>query len=344
MSEISNNERIGRVATALTLGAGAIMGTAACNSTVQTNERTPITNPVPQGYTPEETIISDSGAQYGLEKKLEKLTPKGLVINLGEFGTFQTLYNYDTDMYHLGISEDYQTERGTKTLEDLKRDGGFVELTLPFDSIVNVSGGDEGKFYVNDQEWNLGNPAENEEGEFVIEAGQTFRGEWEAGNDSAGLEIMMSPTGSFDDFEYSETVRPTYQTEEEQKEFTPLDLETNLQALGTYKWVYDSIQEKYILQIAEKHQVALGEKDLEDVKEEGGRFFMSFPWETRVNSIVGVVKIDGDQVLNGNPVYNDEGNIINKEYMIPANTLIEITYQAGNASNGFQVEIDWPLE
>lgn len=344
MSEISNNERIGRVATALTLGAGAIMGTAACNHTVQGNEKAPITNPIPQDYTLGGTIVSDSGAQYELEGKEQNSTPEGLVINLGDFGTFQTLYNYDTDMYHLGISEDYQTETGTKTLGDLKRDGGHIELTLPFDSMVNVSGGDEGKFYVNNQEWNLGNPAENEEGEFVIEAGQTFRGEWEAGNDSAGLEIMIPSTGSFDDFEYSETVRPNYQTEEEQREFTPLDLETNLQALGTYKWVYDSIQEKFILQIAEKHQVALGEMDLEDVKEEGGRFFMSFPWETRVNSIVGEVKIDGNQLLNGNPVYNKEGYITNKEYMIPANTLIEITYQAGNASNGFQVEIDWPLE
>lgn len=340
MSEISNNERWGRVATALTLGAGTIMGTAACNPTVQPNESTPITNPVPQDYTSGETIVSDSGAQYELEKKDDEM----LVINLGEFGTYQSKYNYETGMHHLGISEDYQTKTGTKTLEDLKREGGHIELTLPFDSAVNVSGGDEGKFYVNGEEWNLGNPAKNDDEQYVIKAEQTFRAEWEAGNDSAGLEIMMSPTGSFDDFEYSETVRPNYQTEEEQKEFTPLDLETNLQVLGTYKWVYDSIQEKFILQIAEKHQVALGEMDLEDVKQDGGRFFMSFPWETRVNSIVGEVKIDGNQVLNGNPVHDGEGNVINKEYMIPANTLIEITYQAGNASNGFQVEIDWPLE
>ena len=201
-----------------------------------------------------------------------------------------------------------------------------------------------GKFYVDGKEWNLGNPVESREGDFVIEAGKEFKAVWEAGNDSAGFEIMIPPTGSFDDFEYSKTVRPNYQTEAEQAEFTPLDLETNLQKLGTYKWVYDSIQEKYILQIAEKHQVKEGEMDLEDVKQSGGKFFMSFPWEVRLNSIVGEVKVNGNQVLNGNPVYGKDGNIVNKEYMIPADTLIEITYQANNPSNGFQAEIDWPME
>lgn len=342
MSELSNSEKVTSATLGLTLGFGAIMGAAACGREVDAKvDHTP--TPIVQ------TIDSDFAAKTSkstteVEYIEQEVTPENLIVDLGILGKYESLYNWDTGMEHIGISPDYQIQVGSKTLEDLKKEGGVIELALPFDSIVNVSGGDKGKFYVENDEWNLGNPAENQDGDFVIEAGQTFRGEWEAGNDSAGLEIMVPPSGSFDDFEYSETVRPNYQTEEEQKEFTPLDLETNLQALGTYKWVYDSIEEKYILQIAEKHQVALGQIDLEDVKENGGKFIMSFPWETRLNSIVGLIKVNGDQVLNGNPVLDSNGNVVNKEYMIPANTLIEAIYQPNNPSNGFQVEIDWPLE
>jgi hypothetical protein len=347
MSELSRNEKVAGAVIAATLAGSALSGCTEININKNYNNPNNTQDALIQKAPEQQIQIDPISAPITLikteTKDFKELTPENLQLKFGEYGVFRTYFNWDTGMYHLGISEDYRVEEGTKTLEDLKRNGGAIGLTnIPFDMAVNVSGGDEGKFYVNGEEWNLGNPAKSKEGEFVIEKGSSFEGVWEAENDSAGLEIMISPTGSFDDFEYPETVRPNYQTEEEQTEFTPLDLETNLQKLGTYKWVYDSIQEKYILQIAEKHQVKKGEMDLEDVKENGGTFFMSFPWETRVNSIVGEVKINGNQVLNGNPVYDKDGNVINKEYMIPANTLIQITYQANNASNGFQAEIDWP--
>lgn len=352
MSELSKNERIAGAVVAATLAGSAIAGCAPIKSPSEYNTESNNPNTLQIENIPTLAVNEDPTApsipSNLISAEVEtasELTPENLQIDWGVFGISRTHYNWDTGMYHLGISQDYLVKEGTKTLEDLKRDGGTLGLPeIPFDMIINCSGGDKDNFKVDEKKWNLGNPVESEEGDFVIEKGQSFEVTWEAGNDSAGFEIMIPPTGSFDDFEYSKTVRPNYQTEAEQAEFTPLDLETNLQKLGTYKWVYDSIQEKYILQIAEKHQVKEGEMDLEDVKQNGGKFFMSFPWDVRINSIVGEVKVDGNKLLNGNPVYGKEGNIINKEYMIPANTMIEITYLANNASNGFQAEIDWPMK
>jgi len=127
----------------------------------------------------------------------------------------------------------------TEAMEKLKAEGGEIDFTLPFQTIVNMSGGN--LFVQNEngeyEEWNLGNPAEKKDGEFVIEEGRSFKGTWEAGNDSAALEIILSPTGSFDDFEYSPIVEHDNQTEAEKAGLAPLDL----QELGTYLWreVYD---------------------------------------------------------------------------------------------------------
>lgn len=342
MAELSRNEKIAGAVIATTLAGTAFTGCATTGiKSIEDydNEKNALSLQIPTSQ-PEE---DPNGLPLPTIEAGEN-SPATLKISFGALGDFETHLNYDTGMYHLGLTKDYNVKEGTKTLEDLQRDGGTIGLEdIPFDMAINVSSGSEGKFYVNDEEWDLGNPAESKDGEFVIEVGSSFLAVWEAGDDAAGLEIMISPTGSFDDFDYPETVRPNYQTEEEQREFSPLGYETNIQKLGTYKWVYDPIQEIFILQIAEKHLVKKGEMNLADLKRNGGKFVMSFPWESRLNSIVGEVRIDGKEVLNGNPVYDENGKMINKEYIIPADTVIEIFYKP-DPSNGFQVEIDWPMK
>ncbi len=87
------------------------------------------------------------------------------------------------------------------------------------------------------------------------------------------------------------------QTEQEQKEFTPQDFLVNLQELGTYKFAFDTNLNTYAPQIAQKHMVAEGSMDLEDVKREGGEFVFSLPWDITLNSIAVVISANGKELI-----------------------------------------------
>lgn len=326
MSEISNNEKLGRVIVATATGIGSFTGITACNSKLQNP-------PAETQHVDQNDDLFKGDVEYDMEGDL---TLEDFTIDAGKYGILKPEYNAYTGMYHISFSPE--------ATEMLKQEGGEVEFVLPFESIVNISGG---HFFVENEngeyeEWRKGNPAVSEDGEFVIEEERSFKGTWEKGNDSASFEITTSPTRSFDGFEYPEVARPNYQTEEDLIEFTPLDLETNLQQLGTYAWrpVYENgVIKGYILEIADKNLVKKGTQNLADLKIEGGRFATSFPWPTKINSVVGTIRINGIQVLNGNPIYDENGVIINKEYHIPADTLIEFDY-APDPSNGFSGWID----
>lgn len=278
------------------------------------------------------------------EEVESEITPEVLIVKTDKLGTYRTLWNNDLQMYTLSFDLSHQVEPGEKTLEDLKKEGGSISLVTPFEAVVNCSGGANDKFYVDGEEWNLGNPAEDDEGEFVVEAGQEIKGVWEAGNDSAGLEIHFPKTGLFLE-EYPRVVPLDIQTEQEQKEFTPQDFLINLQELGTYKFGFDTNLNKYVLPISQKHLVSEGSMDLEDVKREGGEFVFSLPWDITLNSITGKITANGKELINGNPVILEDGTIELGEYgvyHIPANELIRVIYEAYNPSNGFQIIIDWP--
>lgn len=275
---------------------------------------------------------------YVENEKESENTPENLQVDAGIFGVYRTYWNEDLQLYTLAFNKDHQVKPGEKTLEDLRKDGGSISLVTPYEVVVNCSGGANDKFYVDEDEWNLGNPAESEDGDFVVQAGQEIKGVWEAGNDSAGLELHFPKTGTFEE-EYPRVVRLDIQTEQEQKEFTPQDFLVNLQELGTYKFGLDKITNTYVLQIAKKHLVAEGTLDLEDVKQNGGKFIFSLPWNITLNSIVGQISANGEKLMNGNPAVSENG-----VYNIPANQLIEVTYEAYNPNNGFQINIEWPTE
>ncbi len=295
---------------------------------------------------PSDEDSSVSSINYVEKEEQDEITPEELIVETDELGSFRTLWNNDLQMYTLAFDLSHQVEPGEKTLEDLKREGGSIALVTPFEAVVNCSGGANDKFYVDGVEWNLGNPAEDEDGEFVVKAGQEIKGIWEAGNDSAGLEIHFPQTGVFLE-EYPRVVPLDIQTEQEQKEFTPQDFLVNLQELGTYKFAFDTNLNTYVLQIAQKHMVAEGSMDLEDVKREGGEFVFSLPWDITLNSIAGRISANGKELINGNPVVLKDGTIQVGEkgvYHIPANELIKVTYDAYNPNNGFQINIEWPQE
>jgi hypothetical protein len=328
MSEISNSEKAGRVGTAVVAGVGTLLGANAC---VYEPETTP--TPIVQQVNEDDDLFKkEADPSYKLLE--EEQTPENFTIDLGKYGTLKSEYNPSTGMYHMAFS--------TEAMEKLKAEGGEIDFTLPFQIIVNMSGGN--LFVQNEngeyEEWNLGNPAEKKDGEFVIEEGRSFKGTWEAGNDSAALEIILSPTGSFDDFKYSPIVEHDNQTEAEKAGLAPLDL----QELGTYLWreVYDEDGElvEYILEIAEKNQIEEGTKNLADLKRDGGLAKFSIPFEIKaLNSITGTIFYinpeTGDVTFlnTGNPVTDHNG-----KSEIEADSMVFIYYLPGN-NNGFSLHV-----
>ena len=318
---------------------------ASCNTLPQKTQRSTPTESAPQisevnSQTTELPEADPTAVPVVYLEKEEEVenTPENLQVDAGIFGVYRTLWNEDLQLYTLAFNLDHQVKPGEKTLEDLRRDGGSISLVTPYEMVVNCSGGANDKFYVDEEEWNLGNPAESEEGEFVVNAGQEIKGIWEAGNDSAGMELHIPETGTFVE-EYPRVVRLDIQTEQEQKEFTPQDFLVNLQELGTYKFGLDKNTNTYVLQIAKKHLVAEGTLDLEDVKQNGGKFIFSLPWDIELNSIAGQISANGERLINGNPAVSENG-----VYQIPANQLVEVIYEAYNPNNGFQINIEWPTE
>ena len=335
MSEISNSEKAGRVGTAVVAGVGTLLGANAC---VYEPETTP--TPIVQQVNEDDDLFKkEADPSYKLLE--EEQTPENFTIDLGKYGTLKSEYNPSTGMYHMAFS--------TEAIEKLKAEGGEIDFTLPFQTIVNMSGGEllvenkDGQ----DEEWDLGNPAEKkktletEETEFVIEEGRLIKTKWKAGNDSATLEFIFSPTGSFDDFEYSPIVKHDNQTEAEKAGLEPLDLEE----LGTYLWreVYNEDGElvEYILEIAEKNQIEEGTKNLADLKRDGGLAKFSIPFDIKaLNSITGTIFYinpeTGDVTFlnTGNPVTDKDG-----KSEIEAGSMVFIYYLPENNNNGFSLHI-----
>jgi len=335
MSELPAN--LGRVGWAVTTGVTSILGGArGCVSRVEENPPAE-TQHVDQN---DDLFKGDTDSLYTVKGEQ---TPENLTVHTEKYGDLKTEYNEDTGMYHMTFSPE-----ATKKLQT---EGGEIKLSFPFQTVINMSGGE---LFVKDEnaeykQWSLGNPAEqsqpveskDEDTVFIVEPGQTIYARWAPGNDSAACSFIFSPTGSFDDFPFPTTVEYDSPTEAEKAGLEPV----NLQEFGTYAWypIYDengNITE-FGLDIATTNQVEEGEKNLADLKREGGTVKFSVPFEIKaLNSITGTIfYIDpktGDVIFlnTGNPVTNNYGNS-----KIPANSVVIIGYLPEDNNNGFSMSV-----
>ena len=115
-------------------------------------------------------------------------SPKNLVMAIGEYGTYKTEYDKKEKKYTLGLWESNRVVEGNKELTDLKIEGGRIAFTMPFDGTINNSAG---RIEINQQEWELGNPAVAKDMNPMVLQGDTVELEYEANNDSAGFQIYF---------------------------------------------------------------------------------------------------------------------------------------------------------
>lgn len=101
---------------------------------------------------------------------------------------------------------------------------------------------------------------------------------------------------------------------------------------GTYKAVYDIQKKQWTLGIWNETKVIEGIKTLTDLQKEGGVITFVMPFDGVINSNAGEVYIDGQKWRIGNPIKNDNNNIV-----IKAGKNVELRYGANNQSAGFQI-------
>ena len=192
MSELSRSEKVAGGVIAATLVGSSLSGCARINinknynnidntqgasSMVQMSEQQTETDPTAAPITWVGAETEESNEQ----------TPENLTVHTEKYGDLKTEYNEDTGMYHMAFSPE--------ATEKLQTEGGEVKLSFPFQTVINMSGGE---LFVEDKngeykQWDLGNPAEqsqpveskDEETIFIVEPGQTIYARWAPGNDSA---------------------------------------------------------------------------------------------------------------------------------------------------------------
>ncbi len=121
----------------------------------------------------------------------EELTFENLRMDWGEYGISKAVYDENKQAWIVALDEWCLVKRGEKSLEDLKKEGGTFIFEMPFDGFINNSAGeierDEVKLL-------LGNPVVDQEGDPLIEAGDSIVITYEAGNDSAGFQLEFPAT------------------------------------------------------------------------------------------------------------------------------------------------------
>ncbi len=271
----------------------------------QNSTETPLT----QTYTPQETAEQ----QNPLISPVEEL-PRTCV-SFGNYGTYCEEFNDYTGKKEISWHEDNMIEEGTNDLTDLKVDGGKVEFKMPKDCIVNSIAGEikistENENGVETVETLIpGNPAMDKDGNPIITAGTTVSINYQPNNESNGLAIIF----------------------EEEKTFE--NLRMNWGKYGISKAVYDKNKKAWIVSLDDWCIVKKGNKNLQDLKIEGGKFEFEMPFDGYINNSAGkITKEDFEELLLGNPVKDKGGNTL-----IRAGERITITYGERNNSAGFQI-------
>lgn len=295
--------------TARVLAGASLLFTAACGikgeaKSPEISNESDSENSHTQIYIPEEQVEQ--------EFTIEKMPT---CINFGAYGTYCEEFNNYTGKNEITWHTHSRVEEGTKDLVDLKVEGGVVEFEMPKDGVINSIAGnieittqDEND---NDVINNLanGNPAVDDEGNPFIPAGTQVKISYDKNNESNGLGIIF------------------------EEELTFENLRMNWGEYGISKAVYDENKQAWIVALDQWCLVQAGEKSLEDLKREGGTFTFGMPFDGFINNSAGEIKKDEVKLLLGNPVVNQNG-----DPLIEAGDFIVITYEAGNASAGFQLE------
>lgn len=279
----------------------------ASNTSIENQNSTE--TPLTQTYTPQETAEQ----QNPLISPVEEL-PKTCVA-FGNYGTYCEEFNDYTGKNEISWHEDNMIEEGTNDLTDLKVDGGKVEFEMPKDGVVNSIAGE---IEISTEENGVetveklipGNPAMDKDGNPIITEGTTVSINYQPNNESNGLAIIF----------------------EEEKTFENLRMDWG--EYGISKAVYDENKKAWIVALDDWCLVKEGNKNLQDLKIEGGKFEFEMPFDGYINNSAGkITKEDEEELLLGNPVKDKEGNTL-----IKAGEKITIIYEEGNDSAGFQIE------
>lgn len=118
----------------------------------------------------------------------QEYTPENLVMDFGPYGRYKTEWNSEVQKYTLGFWESNMVEKRQKDLTDLKIEGGKIAFYMPFDGTINNSAG---KITVDQQEWELGNPATHPDENPIVLQGKLVELEYDPGNDSAGFQLWF---------------------------------------------------------------------------------------------------------------------------------------------------------
>ena len=103
-------------------------------------------------------------------------------------------------------------------------------------------------------------------------------------------------------------------------------------AFGEYRAVYDSNREMYTLGFWNENCIRTGNKNLADLKRDGGSITFTIPSDGWINNSAGELFVDGIPWNLGNYGENAE-----QETLISAGSTITISYEPGNDSAGFQL-------
>ena len=101
---------------------------------------------------------------------------------------------------------------------------------------------------------------------------------------------------------------------------------------GAYKAVYDSNREMLTLGFWEENMVRCGDKDLADLKREGGNISFIMPKDGWINNSAGQLFVNGVKWDLGN-----YGENTLEETLIMEGSTITVSYGAKNDSAGFQL-------
>lgn len=121
--------------------------------------------------------------------KENEYSPEDLVMNFGPYGTYKAVYDTEREAWTLGFWKENLVIPGPKTLADLKQEGGRIAFFMPFDGAINNSAGE---ISVDENQWQLGNPAVNQENDPRVSQGQLIDLRYGPENDSAGFQLWFN--------------------------------------------------------------------------------------------------------------------------------------------------------
>jgi len=115
--------------------------------------------------------------------------------------------------------------------------------------------------------------------------------------------------------------------------------ENNLINYGTYESKYDKYNNRWNICLDQDYLVGTADKNLADIKREGGTLTFIMPANGWINNSAGTYLMVGNNYWTfGN--YAEGSDAFNPTYIIPAGTPVTVNYQANNPSAGFALVFD----